>query len=316
MNILLCFDDNYSVFGATTITSFCINNQGKHHIYIITNNISEINKRKLSLLVQSFDCDLHIFYVREEDCKGFPIGKHTANNYINIAAYFRLFMLKLLPDDLDKILYFDCDIIVNSSLKDLWNKHFPSHIALMAVEDDGRNAIKGPVRLGYSPADSYFNTGMLFLDLVNLRSYISHEMILNYIFQNTDRILFHDQDVLNALLHDKKQFLPLTYNVLEANYIKGHDLGTLYRQEATCLKSPVVIHFSGPIKPWHIECKHPYKKIFYKYLGLTPYKDFQPIMKYPWFFERTKYILKQMVKFILETFGIRKYSYMNISDLI
>lgn len=37
-------------------------------------------------------------------------------------------------------------------------------------------------------------------------------------------------------------------------------------------RSPGIIHFAAPIKPWFKDCQHPYRKLYSKYLKLTPWK--------------------------------------------
>lgn len=44
----------------------------------------------------------------------------------------------------------------------------------------------------------------------------------------------------------------------------------LVRQEAR------IIHFNGNSKPWSYFCDHPRKADYYKYLGMTEWRDFVP----------------------------------------
>ena len=67
--------------------------------------------------------------------------------------------------------------------------------------------------------------------------------------------MFHDQDVLNAVLWDKKIELPLSYNFLtfylEKNiYNNKNPKGQEAILEAS--NAPCIIHFAGSLKPWSI----------------------------------------------------------------
>ena len=37
---------------------------------------------------------------------------------------------------------------------------------------------------------------------------------------------------------------------------------------------PVIIHFPAAIKPWHFMSINPYKKEYWKYLKMTPFRDY------------------------------------------
>lgn len=272
MNILLCFDNSYSPYAATTIVSFCMNNEGHHIFYVITDGIDEVNTLRLLRLVSRFNSELKILLVNESEFQNFPIGAETASTYIKLPTYFRLFLLKLLPKDIDKLIYLDCDIIVNGNIRPLWEMEFPSEVVLMAVEDDVSTARKAPLRLGYDPKFSYFNAGVLFLSVCKIRRCISHDEILEYIKINRAKIKLHDQDILNALFFNRKQFIPMKYNVLDTNYEKYHKINPRYKGETEAINHPIVIHYSGPIKPWHKECIHPYKNIFFQYAKCVPFE--------------------------------------------
>ena len=39
----------------------------------------------------------------------------------SLSQYARLFISSVLPENLEKVLYLDCDIIIRQSLDELWN---------------------------------------------------------------------------------------------------------------------------------------------------------------------------------------------------
>ena len=38
-------------------------------------------------------------------------------------------------------------------------------------------------------------------------------------------------------------------------------------------KNAIIVHFTGPYKPWYKECVNPYKHIYAKYREITPWKN-------------------------------------------
>lgn len=311
MNIVLGFDDSYCPFAAATIASFCSNNKGHHTFYVITDYISEINRDNLRHDVISFGSLIEFLYVDEKYLKLFPLGKNMANSYVSIATYFRLFIVDILPKDVTRVIYLDCDVIVNSSLDYMWNWKFKNHYCILAAEDEPINASSSSIRLGYDTSFSYFNAGVFMVEIDILRSYLNKEKINSYINKNTNIIKFHDQDILNAFLYKYRELLPLSYNVLEVYYKKKCKLPFAYRDINIdeVRKTPAIIHFSGPIKPWHIECKHPFSDRFLKYIKMTSYSDFVPFRKYLSRKERLKYVVKKITKSTIELLGIKCYSY-------
>lgn len=310
MDFVLGFDDNYSPFADTTIVSVCVNNSGEHCFYAITDYLSEENRKKLEHDVKRYGSHIEYIYINENDIKDFPIGPHMANNYISIATYFRLFMIDRLPNRVQKVIYLDCDVVVNGSLDLIWNWKFENDHCILAANDEPENARLSVRRLGYDFSYSYFNAGVLMADIVKLRQIIDRNVINNYLKQYGSIIQFHDQDILNALLYDKRDIMPIEYDMLEVYYLKNR-----FSEDQdfyTKLKNPVIIHYSGPIKPWHIECKHPFKGLFYRYIGLTEYLDYVPQRKYSSMKSRSIFLIKQMVKIIMEIIHVKSYSYISI----
>lgn len=314
MNIVLTFDNNYSPYAAALIASICTYNKVAN-FYIISDFISMDNQEKLKQLCSEYSVKINIISVDKDVMKQFPIGKGTANTYVSLATYYRLFIPQLLPADIDRVLYIDCDTIVRGSLTDLWNYNVKDNTCVVASEEQARLAAEAVARLGYSD-DSYFNAGVLLLLIDRLRALDFTSKALSYISENHDVIRFHDQDVLNALLCNNKEYMPLKYNVLDTFLIKGANVPKRYKKSRGDIYNPIVIHFSGPLKPWHIECKHPLKQEFFNYIAKTPYRDFTPWMKNKDLKSKILFLIKNMVKSILESLHIKAYSYINIDAIV
>ncbi|MDR2772810.1 MAG: hypothetical protein LBB93_05020, partial [Elusimicrobiota bacterium] len=70
---------------------------------------------------------------------------------------------------------------------------------------------------------------------------------------------FPDQDVLNAATNQNALYLPQKFNFFDENVGDGKG----------------VIHYAGR-KPWGVLCIHPLRKLYFKYVKLSPYKkDFR-----------------------------------------
>ena len=119
MNLLLTFDNNYSQHAGVVMASFLANHTGIHSFYVISDSISEDNQKLLHSIVSSYHCQLSFYFVNVDIVKQFPIGQGTANTYVSIATYFRLFITEVLPESIDRILYLDCDIVIDKSIEEI-----------------------------------------------------------------------------------------------------------------------------------------------------------------------------------------------------
>lgn len=311
MDFVLGFDDAYSPFADVLITSVCKNNYGYHNFYVITDFISDDNKTKMYHDANKLGVSLYFLYVNHDALAFFPMGPSMANRYVSIATYFRLFMVELLPLDIERIIYLDCDTIINSSLELMWNWKFSDGKCILAADDEPCNAIKSAKRLGYDLSYSYFNAGVFMTDIKKLRKILTRNKVLAYISENLDKIKFHDQDLLNAFLYDKRKLLPIKYNMLDVYYKKVPQLPKVYSHHKieNIKKNPVIVHYSGPIKPWHIECQHPLVSLYLCYAEQTSFSSCVRCRKYISIKDRMLFHLKNLIKNILEFLHLKQYSY-------
>lgn len=311
MNLLLTFDDAYTPHAGVTLFSFLTNNPGSHSVYVITDRLSESNRQLIEKICAPSATQVHYYCVEEVDTRDFPVGKGTQNPGLSIAAYYRLFATRLLPQAVEKVLYLDCDLIVDGSLEELWNTSFQKGNCVAAVEELPKLAADGCRRMGYPLSYSYFNSGVLLIDMERLRQVYSVEKASDFIRKHHSEIIYHDQDVLNALLYDKKQFLDLRYNVIDTYFIKNAVFPHRYQFQRDALLHPKVIHFTGPFKPWHTECTHPYVFKYEAYQAQTPWRHALRKRKLPVLNEGVFY-LKRIAKVLLEALHIRQYSYISL----
>ena len=313
MNIILTFDNNYCQHAAVVMASICHNNNGNIEFYVVSEYISEDNLSKLTATIESYGCSLHYVKLSFDIIDKLPIGKNTANTYVNKSTYYRLFIPYIV--DIDKALYLDCDIVVCGNINSFYNTQFPEDICIVGVEDELHNSSSSPIRLGYPIKYSYFNAGVLLLNLKLIRKLYSLNDLLECLEKNEKKIKYHDQDVLNILFHKHKMFVSLVYNLQDVYLIRNRDLPPSICNQHHLLNNPLIIHYSGPIKPWHIECRNPYKSEYLKYLKKTPWRDFHPFNKFDKLPDIVFFRIKKIIKLILELFHLSNYSYINLKSI-
>lgn len=261
MKYIVCnIDAAYYKHCATMLTSLFENNKMEtFFVYILAIDVPLSYKQLLVKHIESYQNKVVFIDVDKNLVMSCPIYKH---DYPSVAVYLRLFIPQYLPQSVNKVLYVDCDVIFEGNIDELYNIDI-THYALAAVEDAPN---ENPTRLKYDEKDGYFNSGVMLLNVSYLRDINFTENALAYISKHKNRIIFHDQDVMNALLHGKVLFLPIKWNLLDCYYHDRPNIDDKYLLDfQACKDSPVLIHFSGPLKPWHYGCHHPLRHLYFKY---------------------------------------------------
>lgn len=280
LRVIYSSDDNYAQHLGASVYSLldCNRDFEKTEVYIIENNISDENKKKLAGVAEGFvnaSVDF-ISFDKWRDSLTLDMPWH-----ISVSSYARLFVSDMLDDSIDRILYLDCDMIVTSSLKELWETDLSGNI-VCAVQDAVPDSIKSAV--GLESRDKYFNAGMLLIDLEKWRSENIQEKITDFLNEKNGRVIHHDQGVLNGVLKGKVRFVPLKYDLMTVHYIL--DLAHInkyfanhaqfYGEEEieTAKKEPAILHYtpSFTCRPWVKGCKHPLKDLYWQALSNTPWK--------------------------------------------
>lgn len=108
---VVCSTDNcYAPYCGTMLCSLLTNNIYEFHIHVLYDDLSDENRLKLSTLVTSKHQSKCFFY----NLCGFDLHENQVEGCRNLSksAYYRLLLVSILPTDIEKVLYLDCDIIV------------------------------------------------------------------------------------------------------------------------------------------------------------------------------------------------------------
>lgn len=273
--IVSAIDEAFIQHLAVMFCSLLENNQalGKSiQFYLIHDGIAEQKLKKLKNFIEKYGQKIDFILVDPSQFTNFKITHH-----VSLATYYRLLIPALLPQSLEKVLYLDADMIIKQDIEDLWKADVTDY-ALAAVPDfteKNRHEV-----LGLPIDKKYFNAGVMILNLSYWRSHQTSEELIQFIQEHPDKIKFWDQDALNACLHSK--YLPLSAiwnqqtSLLERYGFKSKKSNNIPKEISTSIQNPGIIHYTSPSKPWHYMNKHPYKQEYYRYLALTPWKNYTP----------------------------------------
>jgi lipopolysaccharide biosynthesis glycosyltransferase len=177
------------------------------------------------------------------------------------------------PQDVERVLYLDGDIVIVGDVASLWNTDLEGAL-LGAVDIPGSQA--GIMRHGLRPEDGYFNAGVLLIDLAQWRATGARDETLKYVATYPGRVHDVDQDALNACFHARRKRLPYKWNVIWPFFREPPTVDLPRSEIETIRKDVCIVHYNGASKPWSYFCDHPLKGQYEKYLCMTEWRDFVP----------------------------------------
>jgi lipopolysaccharide biosynthesis glycosyltransferase len=254
MYIAYSGDKNYFPHIGVSLASLARYNRPSK-VYLLTDEQSAAETKELSDYAEQMHIDLEIITVNLSSFK------LRTSKKITLAAYYRLLLPDLLPT-IDKIIYLDGDTIINNSLQPLWNMDLGDNYAAAVEDIPAKNSLK--VNL-FGKVKPYFNSGILLINLKTFRENNLTALMLDFAAQHKEKIVFHDQCVLNYFLQDKWLRLPAEYNLMACHLLKKEK----YKD---AIQNPVIIHYNSYYgKPWDYYCTHPLKDNYFEARKQTPW---------------------------------------------
>lgn len=306
IHIACNIDKNYVKYCGVTLVSIFENNRDEQVIvHIIASGLSPEDENILQELARKYNNEVYFYAPDMELLKGFTIKKFSKR--ISLATYYRCILSDLLPKNIDKIIYLDCDIVVLGSLKPFYEMDL-SGIGVAAVEDIGCNESERYEILQYPQEYSYFNAGVMLINLDYWRMHDMAKTCVDYYNKYPERILFNDQCLLNSVLHKDKKLISLCWNTQDGFYRNPKTIDADWRAKyADILKNPIILHYTNR-KPWDYDSQHPLRKEYFKYLALTPWKN-DIALKNP------INILKRFFRLLPFYVGLRRAKYVNLDKI-
>jgi lipopolysaccharide biosynthesis glycosyltransferase len=261
--IFFTFDENYAPYFSVALASL-IDHTSKENDYtinVVYSNISDETKEKIASLGKD---NVHLTFTDIDDKIG-PIAaklnNQSSKTHFPISVYFRLFLPSMFPE-FDKGIYVDSDTCFNADVAEFYNYDLEDKL-IGAIKDISISQIAPFIEYIENAVgikgDMYVNSGVLLMNMKKLRE-IDFENHFLYILSKYDfEIVAPDQDYLNALLKDQIKYLPVEWNAMPIEGVKGVD-------------NPKLIHYNLFLKPWHYS-GIAYEEYFWKYAEKSLFKD-------------------------------------------
>ena len=246
-HILVTLDRNYLKVLSVMLYSLSQSDpEGVYTVYVVNNTLTEEDFASLSALLPR--TELVNVRVPEDLLQNAPVSDRYPTE-----MYYRLFAARYLPQQLERILYLDPDLVVLHSLRSLYQIDFDGKLFAAASHIESRTFRElNRRRLHLSEHAKYLNSGVMMMNLALLRKE-SPQTIIDYIQSHKATLLLPDQDVLNALYADRTVPLdPLVYNLGE-KYLRLKNLHLPPQEKLTLdwvRSNTAIVHYYGRNKPW------------------------------------------------------------------
>lgn len=275
IHVMLSCDENFAQHAGVLIESLLSKTAqpSSVRLFLSDGGISAESKRKIQAIVDAHQAKISFIQINPADFEGLYIS-----HQYSLATYYRLMLGRLLPSDVRKCIYLDCDMVVCDDIVKLWAEDLQGR-ALGAVIDYGlmvsaKTFAEKRRDLGLTDSSLYFNAGLLVIDLDWWRRADMDKIAMKLAQSRSFRS--HDQDVLNLLFKDNWKPLPARWNCMPALY--GFNM-KLYLQRkrypglAEARKSPAILHFAGRYKPWEYPEAKGFSDGYYRALANTQFAE-------------------------------------------
>ena len=271
INILCATDDNYAPYCGIMLTSLLRRNPHRFiDIYVMVDgSLSKVNSRKYKKLEGEYMCHVHLITIDNGIIDGCPINNVLGidnHSWVTAPTYYRLLAARLLPESVHRIIYLDCDIIVNGDICSLWEINMDGSAIAGVLDCDYHHHCE---RLHIPEHRGYFNAGVAIYNLDYWREYGITELFFHYLQSPESELLLMDQDVVNGTLDGMKLLIPERYNFQVSFFMPlfWKTFSDDYRQKLLSEnKNAVIIHYCGGLKPWDFRYfGSPYYALWEKY---------------------------------------------------
>lgn len=180
-------------------------------------------------------------------------GAAVRPNRVTAATFLR-FLVPTVLQDVDRVVYLDCDLVVLNDIATLYDTNL-SDFPLAACLDFWLTGSPSPPVAGWDvPAwnsflsdvvgladcKAYFNAGVLVMNLMKVRDTGLIDAAEEFLQRTDYKTPFVDQDALNHVINGEFARLDSRWNVRAASAAPNRP-------------EPWIIHYAGPYKPWSCE---------------------------------------------------------------
>lgn len=245
LDIALTFDDGFWAPAYATMRSVCLASHRRGHLvfHLLHRGLTVPHRQALEAIRDEFGATLIDYDLTTNAAfTGFLAGMSYHKALTNL-VYARLMLDQLLPPDIARVLYLDCDMLVRAPVEELFRLDLEGKAVAAVLDPHRHRAMLGRDFKQNSDLFSfdwaYFNAGMLVIDRALFAAADLPGRTRAYHEAGVLARVQYDQAVLNLVFKDN--WLPLDFRWNVINPQPAHENF-----------EPKIVHYTGPYKPWHL----------------------------------------------------------------
>lgn len=244
MNVLVSLNRGYLRFFCVMLSSLLSSTERRMEVYVLHDDLEEEDFSRIRALFP--EAGFHFKKMDGALCEGFP----TVRRYPR-TIYYRIFAPTILPESVDRILYLDCDLVVHGNIDGLYDADLGTNLFAACSHTLAFMNAFNMLRLGGGPNRTYMNTGVLLMNVKELRKVMDPEAIREYTVKNRRRLMLYDQDVLYRFFGDRvTKEDTFVYNLADRQMRFRLFYGRPHADALWVEKNNAIVHYIGRNKPW------------------------------------------------------------------
>lgn len=282
LNVVFSSNDEYSPLLTVALASLLENNCKDFdfiNVFILDNGIEKANRDRVLRMCEKYPCRATFIdgsVIESLDISVVPMECSSIAPE-SFANFSRLFVSTLLPDDVDKVIYLDCDGLVLGSLRQLWDSDISDYYCAGVLQSGINEPLKK--EFWFFDVDKYINSGFLYINLEKWRRDDVEARFIEFLTDHQGQYFCSDQGVINSVFDGKIRVIEPKYNLISSyrdfNFILAKKIKSPVVDEYSkqtikeSSKNPIFVHFAGREKaPW-LDCRNEYFSEFERYAKMT-----------------------------------------------
>lgn len=293
---------DYALYAGVSAASLLKNATGPVVLHILTDeSLNEDHREKFRLLASEYNQTIH-FYDADVICRNtiHNMSRHLSEffqQWYGPGCLYRIFLPDVLPQEVNRCIYLDCDTIVNLDIRNLWEEKTGTN-GLGAVAEnescDGsseyeriirdlckRGIFRNDIRVENMVSfTDYFNSGILLMDLdvIRLREKSMAECTVDFLSSFPDSS-YPEQDALNIIFSKEYNKISERYNTLVDQEI--------FVKKRQTIDQRIYHYIVRGLRP---NLSIPQFKLFFSYFDESPWHD--EVFYYRWALKENQTLVK------------------------
>lgn len=258
IHVACCFDDRMSI--PALMLAYSVRQTGNKTRRTIFHAVATEAVHLPTNINEMLNTDYFDFRLHHVDIGMFD-AIDMSHSFISSRTTLCRILLPRIITEARKLIYMDCDVIANKALDDLFDMpmndctiaaciEYWMFINISSADTNVSSVHKNLVNALIPDYRPYFNAGVIVIDVDRWIAENCENRILALLDNPPTRLIYMDQDALNAIFHNDYLTLDARWNSFAPKYTPHALPPDQQREVDLARRDPWITHYSGAFKPW------------------------------------------------------------------